>query len=120
MAGMQGGSMTPAQPQLGRYCQWCGEPAIDEILIEPAQYRIVTKLNPISGEAIRAPEISRFAITADVCAAHYEIRDRAGGKPLPDLRRRKAEGVEQLDIFGGLTTDPAPARKPGNAIKGTQ
>lgn len=107
------------QPMLGRFCQWCAEPAVDSVEIQPAQYRIVTKISS-EGQRIHAPEVVRFAITADVCACHRSARDREGGKPMPDMRRRKAIDVEQLDIFGGSTADPVRVRKPNNAIKGEQ
>lgn len=105
------------QPLLGRFCAWCGEPAIGSIEVEPAQYRTVTKRSAITGEITRASEIARFEIRADVCASHWEICDRVPGQPVSDPRRRKAKGVVQLDLFGGETSHK---RKPDNAIRGTQ
>lgn len=106
-----------SQPLLGHFCAWCGEPAVGAIEVEPAQYRTVTMRSAITGEITRAQEISRFAIVADVCERHRSIRDRAPGQTAADPRRRKAKGIVQLDLFGGQTSD---ARKPDNAIRGTQ
>lgn len=94
-------------------CAWCDTPAVDRVLLEPAQYRTVTLPSPKTGEPITAQQVGRFAIWAYVCADHAAIRDRKAGTPMADKRRRKAVGVEQLDIFGGCTTDP---RKPDNAL----
>lgn len=94
-------------------CAWCEAPAVDRVLIEPAQYRTVTMPSPKTGEPITAQQVGRFAIWAYVCADHVEICDRKGGVPIRDKRRSKATGIEQLDIFGGCATDP---RKPDNAI----
>jgi hypothetical protein len=99
------------QPMLGCYCYWCDEPAVGTIELEPAQRKMVTMIGP-TGVPISAPQATRFAITAYVCADHLEVRDREAG-PVPDIRRRRARGIEQLDIFGGSTEDP---RKPGNAL----
>lgn len=101
-----------AQPFLGCYCQWCGEPAVDSIELEPAQYKMVTVIGP-RGVPIIGAQTTRFAVYAYVCVDHLDVRDREPGTPMPDLRRRRAKGVEQLDIFGGSTVDP---RKPGNAL----
>lgn len=100
-----------AQPMLGCYCSWCGEPAVGTIELEPARRKMVTMIGP-TGVPITAPQATRFAITAYACADHLAVRDREAG-PLPDLRRRRAKGVQQLDIFGGATSDP---RRPGNAL----
>lgn len=99
------------------HCQWCGQPAVECIEIEPAQHRMVTKRSPITGEAVTAPETVRFAIHADVCERHGGVRDREGGTPLRDPRRTKAVGTVQLNIFGGESAPTAP-RKPTSAIGG--
>lgn len=95
-------------------CAWCNAPAVARVLIEPGHYKTVTMLSPRTGEPVDAQQASRFAIWAYVCAEHRTIRDRQPGAPLADSRRRKAKGVDQLDIFGGSTA----AHKPGNAIEG--
>lgn len=104
LAGDGGGRMSE--------CYWCGAPAVDTVELEPAVRKMVTMIGP-SGVPIVAPQATRFAVTAKVCETHREVRDREPGAPLRDSRRRKATGVEQLDIFGGSTADP---RKPGNAL----
>lgn len=93
-------------------CYWCGEPAVATVELEPSQTKMVTMVGP-RGVPVTAPQATRFAITAEVCADHADVRDREPGMPLPDIRRRRAEDVEQLDIFGGSTSEP---RKPGNAL----
>lgn len=95
-------------------CAWCDAPAIDRVLIQPGQYKAVAILHPRTGEPVVAQQASRFAIWAYVCTEHRTIRDREGGTPIPDKRRRKAADVDQLDIFGGSTA----THKPGNAITG--
>jgi hypothetical protein len=100
------------QPHLGRFCEWCGEPAVTELVLEPG-HSFAGKRGGAKVEMWRAPRV------VDVCAAHVDVRDRQGGVPLPDLRRRKATNVVQLDIFGNEIVD-GTAREPGNAIKGTQ
>lgn len=102
-----------SQPMLGRFCRWCNEPAVDSILIEPAQYKTVGMRNPETGAMVYAPQVVKFAISADVCEHHRGVRDREGGTPLPDFRRRKAKDVVQLDIF-----DAHVEHQPNNAIKG--
>lgn len=96
----------------GMTCFWCDEPAVARIEVEPARYKTVTVEGP-RGVPIVGMRVTRFAVQADVCAAHRNIRDREGGAPVPDRRRRRATGIQQLDIFGGSTVDP---RKPDNAL----
>ncbi len=77
---------------------------VDRVELEPARYRQVTKTDPATGKRITAREVARFAIEADVCAEHREVRDRQGGQPLPDPRHREANGYEQVtidDLLGG-------------------
>lgn len=87
------------QPMLGKTCRWCGAPATETITLEPTRYRSVTRRDPVSGENIKAQEVAQFAIVADVCEQHATVADREGGTPIPDPRRRKAQGVEQTCIF---------------------
>jgi hypothetical protein len=97
-------------------CAWCDQPAVTTIVVEPAQYRMTR----VGG--ILAPVVARFAIQANVCARHAEVRDREGGTFVRDARRVKAVGTVQLDIFGNETRpgDPRAKRheRPTNAIKG--
>jgi hypothetical protein len=101
------------QPQtiLGRFCHWCGEPAVGKVTLEPG-HAFKGKRGGESVEMWRQPR------EADVCVDHLGVCDRQGGAPMPDPRRRAAGGVVQLDIFGNEIVDGRP-RKPGNAIKGT-
>ena len=100
---------------MSQSCQWCGAPATTTIEIEPVRYRSVTKTDPRTGERMSAKEVAQFAITAEVCDAHKSVRDRQGGQPITDLRRKKAKGVEQTSIFDVLGDDDSG---PGNAIYG--
>lgn len=110
-----GGMNKPPNPLpegIERRCDWCVKPAAFVLEIAPGQYKMVTMIGP-RGVPISAPQATRFAIHAFACADHRDIRDHEAGSPLPDPRRRRAKGVQQLDIFGGSTADP---RKPGNAL----
>jgi hypothetical protein len=98
-------------------CAWCDQPATTTIVVEPAQYRR-TRI-----DGIIAAEVVRFAIQANACEHHAEIRDREGGKLLRDQRRTKAVGTVQLDIFGNevLPGEPRAKRhRTTSAIGGTQ
>lgn len=76
-----------------RQCAWCGEPATNEIELEPQ--RMGTRKHPSTGMTMKVP-IER-AKTAYVCDAHAGVRDRTGGVAIRDPRGRKAK-VEQIDI----------------------
>lgn len=103
-------------------CAWCERPAVETIEIEPAQHRMVKMRSEFTGELVVAPVTTRFAVYANVCPAHLDVRDREGGKPIRDLRRAQAKGVVQLDIFGNEIVDAgkrsAKVRTPGSAIGG--
>lgn len=96
-------------------CAWCDRPGVEQIVVEPARYHTVSIMSPKTGKMVNAEQASRFAITVWACRDHLTVRDREGGTPVGDPRRRHAKGVEQLDIFGGSSLD---ARKPNNAIGG--
>lgn len=81
-------------------CAWCEQPAVETIEVEPAQYRMVKMRSEFTGELIVAPVTMRFAIYANVCPGHVDVRDREGGEPIRDPRRAQANAVVQLDIFG--------------------
>lgn len=115
MADAGGGSMNKPWTTLpegkDRRCDWCLERAIVQLEVAPARSKMVTMIGP-TGVPVTAPQATRFAICAYACADHREIRDHDAGTPMADRRRRRAKGVDQLDIFGGSTQ----IRKPGNAL----
>lgn len=102
-------------------CAWCEQPAVETIEVEPAQHKMVPMLSRFTGEPIVAPVTTRFAVYANVCPDHLDVRDREGGKPLRDPRRAQG-GAVQLDIYGNevdMSAVRAQTRTPGSAIGGT-
>lgn len=87
------------QGLLGKRCAWCELPATREEQIADAEYDKKT------GTCKRAP------IIVPACDDH-PTKDQPA--PVGAFRRRKAKGVDQLDIFGGSTLDPLPT----DAIRG--
>jgi hypothetical protein len=100
-------------------CAWCERPAVETVEVEPAQHRMVTQRSEFTGELVTAPVTTKFAVYANVCPAHLEIRDREGAKPVRDLRRAQAKGVVQLDIFGNeIVSGAGKAHRSSSAIGG--
>lgn len=100
-------------------CAWCEQPAVETIEVEPAQHRMVTQRSEFTGEVVTAPVTTKFAVYANVCTGHRDVRDREGGRPLRDLRRTQARGVVQLDIFGNeVISGASKAHKSTSAIEG--
>ena len=87
-----------SQTILGRFCDWCGEPAVGKVTLEPG-HGFAAKHGGKSVEMWRQPR------EVDVCAEHLGVCGREGGTRLPDLRRRAAKNVIQLDIFGNEIED---------------
>jgi hypothetical protein len=85
------------QGVIGRDCAWCGLPAICEIEVQPAEYRTISRVDPISGERVADRRLVRLAIVAAACDAHRDIRI---GQPRPVVspRHRSARG-SQLGLF---------------------
>jgi hypothetical protein len=84
---------------LFHHCGWCGLPATREVTVQPAIFR---KRNG-------ADELVQLAIMSWACDTHPTAEQPAD---MTTFRRRKAKGVEQLDLFG------QPANRPGNALLG--
>jgi hypothetical protein len=98
------------QGVIGRDCAWCGLPAVGEIEVQPAEYRTVSKVDPISGESCGHQRLVRAAIVVAACDEHKDIRD-GQAPPVGIPRQRKARDVQQLGLFVGA--DQARSR---NAI----
>jgi hypothetical protein len=87
------------QGVIGRDCAWCGLPAVCEIEVQPAEYRTMSRTDPVSGERLTDRRLVRLAIVAAACDSH---RDITTGQPRPVLspRHRSAPG-RQLGLFAG-------------------
>jgi hypothetical protein len=94
------------QGVIGRDCAWCGPPETTEVEVQPAQYRMVSRCDPMTGKRTVQQQFARAAVVVAVCDAHEQItRDQPA--PVLILRQRTARGVQQLDIFatgGGETS----------------
>jgi hypothetical protein len=90
------------QGVIGRDCAWCGLPAVGEVEVQPAQYRTVSRKDPVTGKRAAHRAFVRAAIVAPICDEHQHI---TSGEPAPVAvpRKRTARGVEQLGMFA---TDP--------------
>lgn len=67
-----------SQPMLGTYCAWCGLPAVESIVVEPAEFRSV------KGVKTQVHVEKR----ADVCAQHATAeRQEAPPKEVAAARR---------------------------------
>lgn len=86
------------QRVIGRDCAWCGLPAVGELEIQPAQYRTVSRRDPLTGKRAAHQAFVRAAIVVPVCGEHEHITH---GQPpaVPVPRQRTARGVEQLGMF---------------------
>jgi hypothetical protein len=100
------------QGVIGRNCAWCASPAVCEIEVQPAEYRTVTRVDPISGERTGHQAVVKAAVVVPACDEHRQI---TSGQPPPVgiPRQRRARGVEQLGLF--VETTEARLR---NAIHG--
>jgi hypothetical protein len=100
------------QGVMGRDCGWCGLPAVCDVETQPAQYRTVSRRDPVSGERVTHQRLLQAAIVVPACDEHRTIT--AGeSAPVGLPNRRKARGVEQLGLL--VTADDARQR---NAIYG--
>jgi hypothetical protein len=86
------------QGVIGRYCAWCGLPAVGETEVQPARYRTVSRRDPMSGRRTTHQVFVRAAIVVAVCDTHQHItRGQPAAVPVP--RQRTAHDVEQLGMF---------------------
>lgn len=86
------------QAVIGPGCAWCGLPAVGDVEVQPAQYRTVSRRDPVTGKRISEQAFARAAIRAPACSEHQHITHRQPG-PVPIPRQRTAQGVEQLGMF---------------------
>jgi hypothetical protein len=91
------------QGVIGRDCAWCGLPAVCEIEVQPAEYRTMSRTDPVSGERTTDRRLVRLAILAAACDTH---RDITTGQPRPVLspRHRSAPG-RQLGLFASTRAE---------------
>ncbi len=88
------------QGVLGERCAWCELPATGTHEVAPAEW------DKKKGELKRAA-------TVVPCCDDHPTADQPPS--VVTFRRKKARGVDQLDIFGGSTAD---ADAPRDAIRG--
>lgn len=91
------------QGVIGRDCAWCGLPAVCEIEVQPADYRTVSRRDPVSGERVTDRRLVRLAIVVAGCDAH---RDITLGQPraVVSPRHRSARG-RQLGLFASTQAE---------------
>jgi hypothetical protein len=88
------------QGRIGPGCAWCGLPAVDEVEVQPAQHRTVSRRDPVTGKRTTHQAFVRAAIVVPVCGEHQHITT-GQPPPVPLPRQRAAKGVEQLGMFPG-------------------
>ena len=98
------------QGVIGRDCAWCGQPAVGDVEVQPAQYRSVSRVDPVSGERTSHRRLVSAAIVVPACDEHQQITNGQAG-PVWTPRDGRARDVEQLDLF--VTDEDARLR---NAI----
>jgi hypothetical protein len=86
------------QGVIGRDCAWCSLPATSEVEVQPAQYRTVSRRDPISGKRTAHQVFERAPIMAAVCDTHQQIT-HSQPAPIAIPRQRTAQGVDQLGLF---------------------
>jgi hypothetical protein len=86
------------QGVIGRDCAWCGLPAVGELDVQPARYRMVSRRDPASGQRTTHQLFERASIVVAVCGEHEHIT-RGQPPAVPAPRRRLAREVEQLGLI---------------------
>jgi hypothetical protein len=86
------------QGVIGRDCAWCGLPAVGELEVQPAQYRTISRRDPVTGKRTTYQAFMRAAIVVPVCSEHEHITT-GQPPPVPIPRQRTARGIEQLGMF---------------------
>jgi hypothetical protein len=87
---------------IGPGCAWCGLPAVAEVEVQPAQYRSVSRRDPVTGKRSSYQAFVCAAIVVPACDEHQHIT--TGHPPaVPVPRQRTAKGVEQLGMFPAST-----------------
>jgi len=98
------------QGVIGRDCVWCGLPAVGDVEVRRAQYRTVSRVDPVSGERTAHRRLVQAAIVVAACDEHQQIT-RGQAPPVWTPRDGRARDVQQLDLV--VTDDEARLR---NAI----
>jgi hypothetical protein len=93
------------QGELGRECAWCGLPAVCDVQVQPARFRTVSRIDPLTGRRVAQQRLAQGEIRVPVCDEHKRVT--SGQPPIP--RERKARGVDQLDLFAITNVRPASA-----------
>jgi hypothetical protein len=101
------------QGVVGRECAWCGAPAVSEVEVQPARYRMLGTVDPVIGDRSAYRQLVRGAIVAPACDEHRHIT-RGQAPPVWTPRDQRARGeVDQLDLFAA-----GPEARLRNAIYG--
>jgi hypothetical protein len=83
---------------IGRDCAWCGLPAVCELEVQAAQFRTVSRRDPVRGARITHQRLLQAAIVVAVCDEHRHVTSgQAPAVAVP--RQRKARDVDQLGLF---------------------
>ena len=90
------------QGVIGRDCAWCGLPATCVVEVQPAQYRTVSRRDPVTGKRTARQVFERAAIVVAVCDTHQQVTVRQPA-PVPIPRQRTARGIQQLDMFASAS-----------------
>jgi hypothetical protein len=99
----QRGALVTDQGLIGRDCAWCGLPAVADLEIQPAQYRAVSRRDPMMCKRTAQQQLVRSVIVLAVCDTHEHIkRGQPASTPIP--RQRTAHDLDQLGMFP-VTTD---------------
>jgi hypothetical protein len=101
------------QGTLGAGCAWCGLPAVCDVQVQPARYRSVSRLDPMTGRRTAHQRLVQAPIRVPVCDEHRDIA--TGQPPAPGIprERKTRERVDQLDLFA-----PSSAGATGTAAGG--
>jgi hypothetical protein len=96
------------QGKLGVECAWCGLPAVCDVQVQPAWFRTVSRIDPVSGRRVAHQQLVQGEIRVPVCDEHRHITT---GQPSPPgiPRERKAKDVDQLDLFATANGQPVSA-----------
>jgi hypothetical protein len=87
------------QSVVGRECAWCGAPAVGEVEVQPARYRMLGRVDPVIGDRRAYRQLVRGAIVAPACDEHRHIT-RGQAPPVWTRREQRVRGeVDQLDLF---------------------
>jgi hypothetical protein len=101
------------QGTLGAECAWCGLPAVCDVEVQPARYRTVSRLDPMTGKRTAHQRLVQAPIRVSVCDEHRDITSGQPRAPGIPRERKTRERVDQLDLFAS-----GNGHRPGGAIAG--